>query len=357
MTTSRHAARALRQDRKPHVSVITIFLDEERFLAEAVESVLAQAYDSWELLLCDDGSTDGSTAIAVDFAERYPDRIRYLSHPGHENRGMSATRNLGLAHCRGELIAFLDADDVWLPEKLDREVAALAQHPTAGMVVGPALYWHSWTGAAADLAFDERSRVGAPAGKVTRGATVLSRILRGSADPLCTCSVLVRREVVAGVRGFEDRFHGLFEDQAFFAKVLLDHDVFATADCLARYRQHADSCCGRAIRATPVLEARRTEFLAWLSGYSRSHPRRSLLLRFLTRERWLQRYSRLGQARLRARDRRRAAYGRLVGAAYALARLTIPAAARSWLHDRLGAHRGQPPAYRDSEASGRTGGR
>lgn len=322
---------------KPLVSIITIFLNEERFLTEAVKSVLGQTHASWELLLCDDGSTDGSTDIARAYVDRYPDRIRYLDHPGHENRGMSATRNLGLAHSRGGLIGFLDADDVWLPGKLEREVAALEENPTAGMVVGPALYWHSWTGDPQDLALDEPSRVGAAPGRVTRGAKVLSRILRGSAEALCTCGVLVRREAVTGVGGFEDRFPGLFEDQAFFAKVLLDHDVFSTAECLALYRQHSASCCAQASLAPEALAERHTQYLQWLSDYARSRPRDSLFKRFLARERWLRRYGRLGEMRIRLRDRRRAACGRLIMLAYALGRRLIPASARRWLHDRLGA--------------------
>jgi glycosyltransferase involved in cell wall biosynthesis len=331
---------------KPLVSIITIFLDEQRFLAESVESVLGQQYGSWELLLCDDGSTDGSADIARTYADRYPDRIRYLEHPGHENRGMSATRNLGLAHSQGSLIGFLDADDVWLPEKLERDVAALERNPTASMVVGPALYWHSWSGDPQDLALDEPSRVGAAPGRVTRGAKVLSRILRGSAEALCTCGVLVRREAVLGVGGFEDRFHGLFEDQAFFAKILLEHDVYCTAECLALYRQHPDSCCAQASMATTALAERHTEYLQWLSGYVRSRPRKSLFQRFLARERWLQRYGRFGEARIRLRDQRRAAYGRLVMLAYALARRIIPATARRWLHARLGATRSRTSSPR-----------
>jgi glycosyltransferase involved in cell wall biosynthesis len=322
---------------KPLVSVITIFLNEERFLSEAVESVLGQSYHRWELLLCDDGSTDGSTAIARAYADRYPDRIRYLDHPGHENRGMSATRNLGLAHCSGSLVGFLDADDSWLPEKLERDVAALEQNPAADMVVAPALYWHGWTGNPQDLALDEQSRVGAAPGRITRGPKVLHRILRGSAEALCTCAVLVRRDAVAGVGGFEDRFKGLFEDQAFFAKILLSHDVCSISDCLALYRQHPDSCCAQASNTPPVLAARHDEYLRWLSDYARSRPRNSLFQRFLTRERWLRRYGRLGEARIRARDRRRAAVGRAVMFGYAVARRIIPRAARGWLHDRLGA--------------------
>src|SRR5690348_3334121 len=95
----------------PLVSVIIIFWNAEPFLAEAVASVVAQSYPDWELLLVDDGSTDGSTALAQQIVVRDPQRMRYLEHPGHANRGMSATRNLGIAQARGTYLAFLDADD------------------------------------------------------------------------------------------------------------------------------------------------------------------------------------------------------------------------------------------------------
>src|SRR5258706_2880162 len=78
------------------VSVVVIFLNAERFISEAVESVVAQTYGNWELLLVDDGSNDGSTEIARSYAAKFPDKIRYLEHHGHENRGMSASRNLGI---------------------------------------------------------------------------------------------------------------------------------------------------------------------------------------------------------------------------------------------------------------------
>src|SRR5687768_176289 len=115
--------------RMPLISAVIIFLNGERFLDEAVRSVLVQTYPNWELLLCDDGSADAATSIAKRYALQHPDRIRYLDHPGHANRGMSATRNLGLHHARGEFIAWLDADDVWLPEHLSRLAAALRSSP------------------------------------------------------------------------------------------------------------------------------------------------------------------------------------------------------------------------------------
>ena len=138
----------------PLVSIVLIFYNEERFLPEAVESVLAQTFQSWELLLVDDGSKDGSSELAHAYARQDPTRIRYLEHPGHGNMGMSATRNLGINSARGVYLSFLDADDVWLPGKLEQQVALMRANPRAAMVVGLTEWWYGWTGVVADSSRD-----------------------------------------------------------------------------------------------------------------------------------------------------------------------------------------------------------
>ena len=99
----------------PVVSVVLIFLNEERFLEEAVRGVCEQTLTDWELVLVDDGSTDRSRAIARDLAAQ-DNRIRYIDHPGHQNRGAAASRNLGAAHTTAPYIAFIDADDYMSPK-------------------------------------------------------------------------------------------------------------------------------------------------------------------------------------------------------------------------------------------------
>ena len=111
------------------VSIVVIFLNAARFLEEAIASVLGQTYPAWELLLVDDGSSDGSTDLAMRHARAHPGRVRYLDHDGHRNLGMSASRNLGIRHATGKYIALLDADDVWLPDKLARPVGAGRRSP------------------------------------------------------------------------------------------------------------------------------------------------------------------------------------------------------------------------------------
>src|SRR4051794_9485055 len=131
---------------QPMVSVVMIFWNAPQdFMDEAIRSVLGQTYGRVELLLCDDGSDDVSTALARDWARLEPARVRYLEHEGHAHRGMSATRNLGIAAASGELLAFLDADDVWRPTHLAGQVDTLLRgSPRATVVCGRALEWRSW---------------------------------------------------------------------------------------------------------------------------------------------------------------------------------------------------------------------
>ena len=121
----------------PRVSSIVIFLNAKAFIREAVDSVLAQSYSDWDLWLVDDGSTDGSTEIAREYERVHRGKGRYVEHPGHENKGMSASRNLGLSHAAGEYVAFLDADDVWLPQKLEEQVAEHLEARILGSVGTP----------------------------------------------------------------------------------------------------------------------------------------------------------------------------------------------------------------------------
>src|SRR5215210_6167296 len=128
----------------PLVSVIVPFLNTGRFIQETIESVFAQTYDNWELLLADDGSTDDSTQIALGIAAQYPGKVRYVEHHGHLNRGASATRNLGIKHAKGDILAFLDSDDVWLQHKLHEQVAILDSHPEVTVLYGNTQHWYSW---------------------------------------------------------------------------------------------------------------------------------------------------------------------------------------------------------------------
>ena len=113
------------------VSCIVPVFNGERFLGEALESILAQTASPAEILVVDDGSTDATPAVAA----RFEGRIRYVSQ---SNAGPAAARNHGLRISTGEFIAFLDADDVWLPQKLALQLARFRERPELGLCVAHA---------------------------------------------------------------------------------------------------------------------------------------------------------------------------------------------------------------------------
>jgi glycosyltransferase involved in cell wall biosynthesis len=227
----------------PLVSVVIIFLNAEKFFEEAIESVLAQTYADWELLLVDDGSTDASIAIGQSYAQRYPHKIFYLEHANHQNRGMSASRNLGIRQSRGSYIAFLDADDVYLPHKLERQVRLLEAQSTAAMVYGPTQNWYSWTGQGSDLGRDQIRILGRDlqADRLYQPPELVVRFLESTARTPVPTSVLVRREAIERVGQFEERFTTMFEDQVFLYKLCLHEPVYVESEYLSRYRQHPES--------------------------------------------------------------------------------------------------------------------
>ncbi len=247
----------------PQVSVIIIFLNEERFLREAIESVLGQRHQDWELLLVDDGSTDVSTAIAERCAEEYPAKVRYLQHEAHQNRGMSASRNLGARNARGTYISFLDADDVFYASALEEQSAILDAHPDAALVYGRVQRWHSWTHEPEDLQRDSLRELAVPPNSLVLPPTQLILLLQDQGMP---SGIMVRHEVFQQVGGFEESFRGMYEDNAFLAKVCLTKGVFASDKCWYRYRKHSAAACAVAVRAGSYPRTR-LAFLNWAAEY------------------------------------------------------------------------------------------
>ena len=247
-------------------SVVTPFLDPPvAFLREAIESVLAQSYPDWELLLVNDGSRGDSVALAREYAQQHPDRIRYLEHDGARNRGHSASRNLAIRQAAGEYIALLDADDLWLPGKLEDQVKIMRGFPEVGSVYGNTLYWFSWTGRPEDRSLDYVPALGVSPDSVIPSSQILASMVSGAAAVPCTCSLLVRRSLLDQSGGFEEAFAGLFEDQVFYAKVFLRAPVYAASQCWDRYRRHSDSMCATA--SLDDAAAARRKFLHWMWTY------------------------------------------------------------------------------------------
>jgi glycosyltransferase involved in cell wall biosynthesis len=258
---------------KPLVSCIIIFFNAgEKFFVEAIESVFAQTYDNWELLLVDDGSNDQSTNIAKNYTEKYYPKVCYLEHEGHQNRGTGASRNLGISKISGDYIAFLDADDIWLPQKLEKQVLILEETTQAGMVYGSTLTWYSWNNNPGEIQRDRGRKLGVKPGTLVFPPRMIPLFLTHKAETPGTCSVLIRSELVREIGCFDDSFRRLFEDQAFFYKICLKVPVYVESGCWDRYRQHSDSTCHiAAVQGyyNPMGEPSPAylEFLEWLKEY------------------------------------------------------------------------------------------
>lgn len=254
------------------VSVSIPFYNREDLLPEAIESVLAQTYPHWELFLVDDGSTDGGTELAHHYAACYPEKIRYLEHPAHANCGVTRTRNLGAAASRGEYLAFLDSDDVWLPNKLTHQVALLEANPQVGLCYGPSEYWFSWDPASRTP--DSMPAI-APSGCLYSPPCLFTNSHPlGRYEAPCPSSFLLRRSAFDLAGGFVETFnpatYQLYEDTAFLSKLYLSVPVYVTGVCTDRYRCHFDSIWFRTQGSLREEQERRFYF-HWLRNHLRSH--------------------------------------------------------------------------------------
>jgi glycosyltransferase involved in cell wall biosynthesis len=250
--------------RAPRVSVVMIFLNPGRYLHEAVRSVLDQTEADLELLLVDDGSTDGSDEVARDWAVR-DHRVVPLAHPGRANRGTGASRTLGVSRARGDWVTFLDGDDVWLPGHLAAQLDGAARHPEAGIVVSPTTIWVSWRGDDGDhvRALPYPAETLLPPGALLRSATT-------EGAPIPTCGLMFRRDLVPPDGLCDPSFRGLFEDQTIVARLTVQAPAVVVQGSTSRYRQHLASVVhrspGRGSRDPATLR-----YLEWIERFLDDH--------------------------------------------------------------------------------------
>ena len=170
----------------PRITVALSVHDNAAYLGSALDSILAQSFDDYELLVVDDGSTDGSSEIIADYAAR-DSRIRAYRQP---NRGLIAGLNRIIGMARGEYIARMDGDDIAVPERFAAQVAFLDAHPDHG-VVGTRFHGITETGGPR-----HRRSVDHP----LSADAVAAALPEGS--PLCHPSVMMRRDLVRAVGGY-----------------------------------------------------------------------------------------------------------------------------------------------------------
>lgn len=192
----------------PLVSVVIPAYNAERFVLQAVRSVLDQRYQPIEILLVDDGSTDQT----AELVRQHAPTVQIIRQ---ENAGVAAARNTGLRLARGELICLLDADDGWLPGKLAAQVAYMQTHPEVGLLYHDWLVWHpDATGAYPPLPSTPSENIGEIVNE--QSGWIYHRLLLDSL--VHTSTAMIRPQVIANVGLFDPKLK-LGEDYDYWLRV------------------------------------------------------------------------------------------------------------------------------------------
>lgn len=208
---------------KPTVSVCITSYNHAQYLPETLDSVLRQTYADFEIIVADDGSTDDSLTLLADYQRRYPEKVHCLWHPDHQNKGISATFNLAAQQARGDYLAWLGSDDIWLPEKLAKQVSFLSSQPESGMVYSPAFILDS-TG----RQYPQFIIGGEQYEDVWRRLLVSNFI--------CASAVLIRRACLDEVGLLDEEL--VYSDWELWIRIAARYRVGVVAEPLVLYRIH-----------------------------------------------------------------------------------------------------------------------
>jgi glycosyltransferase involved in cell wall biosynthesis len=211
---------------RPKVSVCVPSYNHARFLPATLDSVFAQTYKDFEVVIVDDGSTDSSYEIAQSYAAKHPRLIRLLTHAEHKNRGISATVNLAFREARGEYWMGVPSDDMLYPDKLARQVEFLDAHTSVGWVYSYADYVdESGARCLTDELFGE---------DISRAADPLESLIQRNVVPGMTC--LMRREVSERVGLHDESF--VYSDWEYWARMMVHSKPAFINRSLVMYRLH-----------------------------------------------------------------------------------------------------------------------
>ena len=206
------------------VSVLMNCYNGERYIGEAIGSVLAQTFGDYELVVWDNQSSDRSVAIAEEFGDP---RVRVIHAPDHTD--LAQARRNALGHLKGDWIAVLDVDDRWYPDKLAKQMALAEATPDAGFVYcGTEVVGEN----VADDHVFRRFQRGLPSGDIYR------QLLRGNF--ISTAALLLNAERLRRIGGFSGRFP-IMEDYYVTLNLARRHPVAAVDEVLCEYRVHGDN--------------------------------------------------------------------------------------------------------------------
>jgi glycosyltransferase involved in cell wall biosynthesis len=212
--------------RMPRIDVIIPAYNAAKYVAAAIESVLAQTYSDWRVLVVDDGSTDETAAVVAPYVDRSQGKIEYIKRI---NGGVSAARNTGILNSSAEYLAMLDADDIWLPCRLAESLKVIEARPQIGLTYGfisridqDGKFIDSW----------DRGQ--------QHGEGQIAPYIYMKRIDLPTVTVMVRRKCIEEVGMFDESLR-ITEDRDLWYRISLRYEVALVPKVLAYYRVSPNS--------------------------------------------------------------------------------------------------------------------
>ena len=207
---------------KPMISVIIPTYNREKFIGEAIQSVLGQTYCNFEIIVVDDGSTDYTEKLVGMIIDP---RLQYIRQ---ENNGRSSARNRALKLSKGKYIAFLDSDDLYLPEKLSTQVGYLETHPDVSMIYTSA------------YCMDENGNPISHRYEAKASGWIYRQIAFFTPVTITLPTVMLRREVLDKVGNFDEKMHR-FEDTDLWRRISKYFYIGAMSEPTCKLRTHSDN--------------------------------------------------------------------------------------------------------------------
>jgi len=206
------------------ISIITPTFNRAHLLAETIESVLAQTYPAWELIVIDDGSTDKTTEVVKQYADK-DSRIQYFFQ---ENKGASAARNVGIRKAKGKYLAFLDSDDLYFPDSLKN----LQEHfrsasPKTKLVYGDFTIFYDKSTSTKQI----YANLPQPRPKL------FFQFLISGGNPIVTCASMIEKKAIVDLGMFDESFSTV-GDAELWSRLILNFDIGKIDAQIAKVRKH-----------------------------------------------------------------------------------------------------------------------
>jgi glycosyltransferase involved in cell wall biosynthesis len=245
----------------PKVSIITPLYNGSKTLNETAASVMSQDYPDWEWILFDDGSSDRTIELADQIVSMGKGKVKFFTHEGNANHGTAYTRNRAFEKSTGEIISFIDQDDIWYNDRLSHQLRILADHPECGMIWSPAMYWYTSRTFVQPVGY---KGTGLQTGVYQPPAFVKIFLSDLKGTPLPSGS-LVRRKAYEDVKGYEESIRGS-EDIVLWLKIAGRYPIYFDDKVLIKYRKHEDSTL-RVAKRSGKMDEWDLVFYKWVNDF------------------------------------------------------------------------------------------